>query len=297
MTVIARFDPWRSPLCSCPPKYSFSAYTGCSHACLYCYISSYIPHPFKCRAKDKPVERLSRELRNVDPRLHISIANSSDPYPPLEAELKLTRKALRELLSRGYKVQLITKSDLVMKDIDIIRRGNCSVSLTITTLDENLASKLEPLAPPPRRRLKALKVLTRMGVPCSVRLDPIIPRINDEDIVKLVDSFAEVGARHVVSSTYKAKVDNFRRLTTVFPEFSSYLYEMYWVKGVRVGRSRLLPEKVRRDILRYVKELVEERGMTFATCREGLLEYQSGETCDGSHLIPNRRPQPKLTQF
>ncbi|MEM2875498.1 MAG: hypothetical protein QXL67_00885 [Candidatus Bathyarchaeia archaeon] len=58
MTLISRFDPWRNPLCTCPPKYSFSVYTGCSHACLYCYISSYIQRPFECRPKDKPVERL-----------------------------------------------------------------------------------------------------------------------------------------------------------------------------------------------------------------------------------------------
>ncbi|MCD6530327.1 radical SAM protein [Candidatus Bathyarchaeota archaeon] len=297
MTIIAPFDPWKGPLCTCPPKYSFSAYTGCSHACLYCYISSYIPRPFKCRAKNKPIERLLRELRRVNPELHISIANSSDPYPPVEAKLELTRKALRELLPRGYRVQLITKSDLVVRDLDLIQNGNCSVSITVTTLDDKLASKLEPLAPPPKRRIKALETLTRSGVPCSARIDPIIPGINDKDIDKLVKSLAKAGVSHVVSSTYKAKSDSFERLMKAYPKLRDRLYRLYWTEGMRVGRSRLLPRKVRYDLLKSVKELVEENGMTFATCREGFPTLQSGETCDGSHLIPNRRIQPKLSLF
>jgi len=297
MTVIAPFDPWKGPLCTCPPKYSFSAYTGCTHACLYCYISSYIPRPFECRAKRRLIERLLRELRKVNPDLHISIANSSDPYPPVEAKLELTRRALRELLSRGYKVQLITKSDLVVRDLDLIRSGNCSVSITVTTLDEKLANKLEPLAPSPKRRIKALETLVRGGVPCSARLDPIIPGINDEGVEKLVKSIAKAGVSHVVSSTYKAKVDSFERVVKAYPKLRERLYELYWSKGVRIGRSRLLPRKVRYNLLKYVKELVEENGMTFATCREGLPSLQSGETCDGSHLIPNRRAQPRLTLF
>ncbi|MEM2875499.1 MAG: radical SAM protein [Candidatus Bathyarchaeia archaeon] len=204
---------------------------------------------------------------------------------------------MRELLSRGYRVQLITKSDLVLRDLDIIRCGNCSVSLTVTTLNEKLASKLEPFAPSPRRRLKAIEILTREGVPCSARLDPIIPGINDEGLDGLIGSFTKAGVKHVVSSTYKARFDSFRRLTTAYPKVRDRLYNLYWVEGNRVGGSRLLPENVRRDILNSVKEAVEENGMTFSVCREGLPGYGSGETCDASHLIPDRRIQPKSSML
>lgn len=264
MGIITLFDPWGSPLCTCPTKYSFSVYTGCPHSCLYCYISSYIPDPFKIRVKKNPIRKAMRDLVKIDPAFHISIANSSDPYPPMERRLKLTREALRIFLAQGFKVQLITKSDLVIRDLDIIQRGNCLVSLTITTLDDKLASVMEPYAPPPRRRLEALRLLSSHGVPCTVRIDPIIPFLNDEGFDNLVSAVVEAGAKHVVSSTYKAKMDSFKRLSEAFPNISEKLRDLYWVKGEVVGRCRYLPKALRIDILKHLKELVEERGITFS---------------------------------
>ena len=297
MGTIALFDPWGSSLCTCPTKYSFSVYTGCPHSCLYCYISSYIPNPFQVRVKKDPIRKARRDLVKIDPAFHISIANSSDPYPPIERRLKLTREALRIFLAQGFKVQLITKSDLVTRDLDIIRRGNCSVSVTITTLDDKLASIMEPYAPPPKRRLDALRLLSSHGVPCTVRIDPIIPFLNDEGFEDLVSAVVEAGAKHVVSSTYKARMDSFKRLSEAFPNISEKLRDLYWVKGEVVGRCRYLPKRLRIDILKRLKRLVEEKGVTFATCREGLSELNSGETCDGSHLIPIRREIKRLTEF
>lgn len=238
-----------------------------------------------------------RTLVKIDPAFHISIANSSDPYPPIERRLKLTREALRIFLAQGFKVQLITKSDLVSRDLDIIRRGNCSVSITITTLDDKLTSVMEPYAPPPKRRLEALQFLSSHGVPCTVRIDPIIPFLNDEGFEDLVSAVVNAGAKHIVSSTYKAKMDSFKRLSEAFPNISEKLRELYWVKGESVGRCRYLPKVLRVDMLKCLKELVEERGVAFATCREGLRELNSGETCDGSHLIPIRREVKRLTEF
>lgn len=301
MAVITPFDPWKSPLCTCPSKYSFSAYTGCAHACRYCYISAYIPHAFQCRAKEDITKRLRRDLRRVNPKLHISIANSSDPYTPPEDSLQLTRKALQILLSGGFKVQLITKSDLIIRDLDLIRKGNCSVSMSITTLDNDIARKLEPNAPPPSKRLKAVSKLVKEGVPCSMRIDPVIPEINDMGFQKLVEAIANTGASHIVASTYKAKTDSFKRLTSAFPEHRKKLTEHYWTEGRSIQRARYLPEKMRREILTHLKSIVEEFNMTYATCREGMTDLQSGEKCDGSHLIPigfenfktdNRRERP-----
>jgi len=293
MPVITPFDPWKSPLCMCPPKYSLSAYTGCSHACRYCYISSYIPRAFQCRAKKDFIHRLRRDVRRIDPKLHISIANSSDPYPPQEDRLKLTRQALQTLLGEGFKVQLITKSNIVVRDLDIIKRGNCSVSMSITTLNNHIARKLEPNAPLPNERLKAIKKLVNEGIPCSVRVDPIIPGINDEKLEGLVKGIANVGANHIVASTYKTKTDNFRRVVDTFPEHKERLTEYYWVKGERVGRAQYLSKNVRNEILSHLKEVVESYGITYATCREGLTKLHSAKTCDGSHLIPNRRSLPR----
>jgi len=288
MNVISIFDPWRSPLCTCPRKYTLSPYTGCSHACRYCYITSYILQAFNARPKRDFLAKLCRDLTHIEPDMHISITNSSDPYTPPEGELQLTRQTLKLLLDAGARVQLITKSNLVIRDVDILERGNFTVSLTITTLDKEKTRKLEPYAPPPQSRLDALKKLTSHGIPCTARIDPIIPGINEDNLSELARAVREVGVEHVVASTYKARRDSFNRVVEAFPELKDSLTQAYWVEGEIYGRTRYLRRSIREDILRELKDIVEGQGMTYGICREGLGELNSGETCDGSHLIPMR---------
>jgi len=290
MPLVTPFDPWNSPLCHCPPKYSFSPYTGCSHRCLYCYITSYIPNAFDCRPKDRLLERLGREIRRLDRTIPITIASSSDPYIPMENSTNLTRDALRLLTRSGFKVLLVTKSNLVTRDIDIIKRARCSISMTITTLQIEIAKLLEPLATSPDKRLEAIKALTEANIPCSVRIDPIIPGINGdlEQLEPLVKEVAAAGAKHIVASSYKAKADNFKRMISVFPDLRDRLERTYWAEGEAKGRARYAPYSFRRPLLEELKRIVESRGSTFATCREGFSDLNSGKTCDGTHLIPER---------
>ncbi|MBS7629611.1 radical SAM protein, partial [Candidatus Bathyarchaeota archaeon] len=91
MGVIGPFDPWSSKMCTCPKKYSLSPYTGCSHRCLYCYITSYISNPFEARPKKEFLKRLTYELERIDRRVPICMASSSDPYVHIESKLGLTR--------------------------------------------------------------------------------------------------------------------------------------------------------------------------------------------------------------
>ena len=180
---------------------------------------------------------------------------------------------------------IITKSPLVTRDIDVIKEGNCSVSMSISTLNDKVAKRLEPNAPPPTKRADAIRKLVRSGVPCSVRIDPLIPGINDGSVEELVETIADAGVKHVVASTYKAKKDSFMRIVKAFPEAGERLTNLYWSEGERVGRSRYLAREMRYRILLGLKKLVEERGLTYATCREGMPDLQSGGTCDGSHLV------------
>lgn len=225
----------------------------------------------------------------MNPNFHISVANSSDPYPPEERRLLLMRKALKTILDHGFKVQLITKSDLVVRDTDLIGDGNCSVSFTINTLDDNVASRLEPNAPSPSLRLEALRRLTEAGVPCSVRIDPLIPRINTDNLEGLVGEVSEAGARHIIASTYKAKGDSFKRVVKAFPEWEEKLRKLYWVEGTPYGRSRYLEESLRYRLLADLKDIVDRFGLTYATCREAFNSLRTGASYDGSHLIPERR--------
>ena len=151
MSYLRRFDPWKGKYCSCGPKYSLAPYTGCDHGCLYCYITTYIPDAFNCRPKRDFIRILERELRKADNSIPVSISNSSDPYPTLESKHKLTRAALGLLNEYTFKVLLVTKSDIVLRDLDLITAGNTAVTMTINTVDDALARRLEPGAPPPSK--------------------------------------------------------------------------------------------------------------------------------------------------
>jgi len=288
MYYLRLFDPWKNKLCTCPPKYSLSPYTGCSHFCLYCYATSYIGLRKSTPKKDF-LRRLARDLAKADRHLPVSMSNSSDPYPPEERSVGLTRATLRLLREKGFRVMIVTKSDIVLRDVDILAERGFAVSLTITTLDSNLARRLEPAAPPPDKRLRAVEVLSENGVPVVVRIDPVIPGLTDkdEDLIELVDSVVDAGAKHVVTSTYKAKPDNFARMLRAFPEKAETWRELYLKRGERIGGYWYLPRNLRERMLQPVTDQARKRGITYATCREGLTSkrFFNAPTCDGTHLL------------
>ena len=286
MKLITPFDPWRGRLCTCPPKYSFSPYRGCGHRCVYCYITSYVPGAFQPRVKEFTLLQLEKELEKLDRSKPVSIANSSDPYTPGEAQNLLMREVLPVFIRNGFKLLIVTKSNLVARDIDILSKGRVCVSVTVTTLNERVAKRLEPFAPHPVSRLRALEALSRAGIPTMIRLDPIIPGINDDSntINAILKAASEAGVRQVTTSTYKAKPDNFKRVLTAFPELGEDLKNVY-SRGERVGRSTYMAKSLRRELILKVREAAEELSMGFASCREGFPELHTAETCDGSHML------------
>jgi len=283
LNLLTWFDPWRSPLCTCPPKLTFNPYTGCDHKCIYCYASSYIPRFYDCRPKKDLLRRLEREAAKLKGEL-ISIANSSDPYPTIEARESLTRRCLEILTRQTCRIQIITKSDIVLRDIDLLRLVPSMVALTITTDDEELAKLLEPNAPPPSVRLKTVEKLVAKGVPVAVRIDPIIPYVN-ENPETLVKAIAEMGVRHITASTYKVKADNWQRLSLTMPKTAEKLKPLYFEKGEKIGRYTYLPKDLRLKLMEDLAQKAKKYGVKFATCREGLKGLNTA-TCDGTWLIP-----------
>lgn len=290
MDVIRNFDPWGDELCTCPKKYSFSPYTGCDHRCLYCYITSYIPRAFDSRPKKDLIERVKRDLNHIDRHRVISMSNSSDPYPPIEAKLGLTRSCLELFAREGCRVLVITKSDLVARDADLLVQMPIVVSVTITTLDEKLSRRLEPNAPSPRRRLNAIEKLVDRGVPVAIRLDPIIPFLNDDGMEDVIKAGASQGIKHVTSSTFKPRFDSWRRIQNAFPDVAARLAPLYFSQGERHRRSWYLPQKLRLELMSRARVACDKHGLTFATCREGMPELTTAATCDGSHLTA-RQPE------
>ena len=122
----------------------------------------------------------------------VSIANSSDPYPRLEAETGLTRKCLAILAQSNCRIQIITKSNLVTRDTDLLTKAPATVAITITTDNDDKARLIEPYAPSPTERLKAVERLICKGIPVSVRIDPVIPFVNDNS-ESLIATLANMG--------------------------------------------------------------------------------------------------------
>ena len=286
MPLISRFDPWRSSLCTCPPKLTLNPYSGCDHHCVYCYASSYIPNFHECRPKKDLPQKLKREAAKLKGET-VSISNSSDPYPRIEATTGITRRCLEILAESNCRIQIITKSNLVTRDDDLLSKAPSAVALTITSLDAEVARVLEPHAPPPAARLRAAEDLIRKGVPVSVRIDPVIPFVNDKP-EKLVVTLASIGVKHVTSSTYKIKPDNWRRFSAVMPTVAKKLKLLYFKQGERIGGNTLLPRDLRLKLMKRVRDLATANGMKFGVCREGLAQLNTA-ACDGSWLLNAKR--------
>ena len=222
----------------------------------------------------------------------ISIANSSDPYPRAEATEGLTRRCLEILVESNCKIQIITKSNIVTRDDDLLGKVPSTVALTITTDDDNLAKTLEPHAPSPTQRLRAAQDLTKAGIPVSVRIDPIIPFVNDQP-QKLIATLASIGVKHLTASTYKAKADNWKRFTEAMPQLAERLKPLYFEQGEKIGGNALLPKELRYKILKNTRDLAETYGLKFGVCREGLAQLNTAP-CDGSWLMPKAKEGVRL---
>jgi len=291
MRVLKPFDPWRSMLCTCRPKFSLHPYTGCSHFCLYCYASSYIGWK-PSTPKKSFIQILEKDLRYMNNNLVVELSSSSDPYPPIESWMMLTRRAIELLVGKKIKILITTKSDIVGRDSDLLLKTPSAIMFTITTLDEELAKVIEPGAPSPWKRVEALKKLSERGLPVGVRIDPIIPSLNDDprQLYELIDVVAHNGAKHIVTSTYKARMDSLKRLINAFPDKADYWRKLYVENGERVRGYMYLPRMLREKLLEPVVRHGLEKGLTVATCREGLGRYfLQAPSCDGQHLIKDHK--------
>ena len=183
-------------------------YRGCQHGCIYCDSRSacyQMDHPFEDIAvKENALELLEDALRRRRKPCMIGTGAMSDPYIPLEMQLGMTRKSLELMEKYGFGVTLITKSDHVLRDLDILQRINSKtkavVQMTLTTADESLCRILEPGVCTTACRVEALKTLHRAGIPTVVWLCPILPFLNDteENIRKIVEYCAEANVKGII---------------------------------------------------------------------------------------------------
>jgi len=187
---------------------SINPYRGCEHGCIYCYARpthAWLGHSagldFETRlyAKENAASLLEKELGAPRYQVRtIALGTNTDPYQPIEREHRLTRRILEVLERTRHPVGIVTKSALVVRDIDILaklaERGLVKVALSITTLDRHLARAMEPRASTPSRRLDALRQLSEAGIPTAVMVAPVIPALNDSEIEAILKGAREAGA-------------------------------------------------------------------------------------------------------
>jgi len=183
--------------------YALNPYVGCEHGCIYCYGRSMLRGRVEAlswgrfvKVKRNIHRILAKEVRSGRFKGVIGIGTVTDPYQPLESRYMLTRQCVEVLSDVGdIHVTIQTKSDLIVRDVDLIKPSLFDVGVTITTMDEDIAKIIEPKAPPPSRRISALETVSNLGVDTWIFLGPIIPYLNDDYrcIELVVDNAKRIG--------------------------------------------------------------------------------------------------------
>lgn len=242
-------------------RYSLNPYLGCEHGCIYCYSKSVFRNRQLAlnwgkfvKAKQNIPEVLAKELKRR-PKGVIGLSTVTDPYQPIEAKLRLTRRCLEILSDHDFPVSIQTKSNLVLRDADLIGPGKFDVGVTITTMDRDLASKIEPRSPSPDARAQVLEEFASRGVETWLFLGPIIPKINDskESLEQVVEVAKRTGGKLMYDKL------NLRRwvLESIAP----------FIEGERPGFIKRLPALLSlksdwwREISSMVKNLCDERSV------------------------------------
>jgi len=158
------FNAPRAGFCTCLPKYNLNTYLGrCAHKCVYCYAVKFPSFVGPTRPRLKLLEQIESMARNTKQKLPVMMSDCTDPYQPLEREHKITRRCAEVLARHGFPLLIVTKSDMVVRDIDIFKQTQTVVAVTVTTQHEDIVSLIEPYAPPPERRLSALQKIVDSG--------------------------------------------------------------------------------------------------------------------------------------
>src|SRR5262245_54560584 len=188
---------------------SINPYKGCEHGCVYCFarpthaylgLSPGLDFESKIFSKPEAPALLRQELARRGYRCEmIALGANTDPYQPVERDLRITRGILEVLAEHRHPVGIVTKSNLVLRDLDLLREmaseNLAAVFVSITTLDPELARRMEPRAPTPSRRVEAVRELSAAGVPVGVLASPMIPGLNDSELESILEAGADAGAR------------------------------------------------------------------------------------------------------
>jgi DNA repair photolyase len=254
-------------------RWSLNPYMGCEHRCTFCYVRAFerrADRPWderygaSIRVKVNVVDVLRRELARPSWRRElVAVGAATDPYQPAEGRYRLTRGCLEALAAARNPFDLITRGPMIVRDLDVLqhasRRAPVSVNISVPTLDEEIWRKTEPGTPPPRQRLRALRMLVDGGVRAGVGLAPILPGISDgpEQLAAVVDAAREAGATHVWCNVLHLRPGTREHfLAHLARDWPALLPRYRWLY-----RKAYLDESVARPVKERVAALRERHGI------------------------------------
>src|SRR5262245_43210056 len=283
-----------------PFEWMINPYRGCEFACKYCYAR--YTHEFmelrdgmdferKIYVKQHTSWLLRQELRKVRPGQSIAIGTATDPYQPAERKFQVTRAILEEFARHeGLNLGLVTKSDMVVRDLELLqaisRKNRLSIMLTVTTLKNKLARMLEPRAPRPDLRLKAVETLARGGIRVGVNCAPVLPEITDSpaDLEKVVRASANAGAKFVWANSLFLKPCAARVFLPFLEEHFPHLVPLY---EKRYSRRAFLSPAYNRRIAELIAKFRAKYGIASGDSRRE----------SSTHLSASPRPGTQMGLF
>ncbi|MDD1767071.1 MAG: radical SAM protein [Methanomassiliicoccales archaeon] len=240
-------------------NYALNPYEGCEHACVYCYA------PYVLRtdpsewgewvnAKVNMPSILSRELKGKEGV--VGVGTVTDPYQPIEARTSLTRMCLEQLLRSKLRVSILTKSDIVLRDLTLLAESSkVEVGMTVTARDDRIAAWFEPYAPPPSKRLRALTRMNSEGIETYVLMGPLIPIATEAELDKLISDIVETGTRRVMVDRLRLRPGMLDRVHNVGLLRDDESKRQFDAKALSHSYSSSLELRL--------QELVENAGMVF----------------------------------
>ena len=250
--------------------HGMNIYRGCSHGCIYCDSRStcyHFTHDFEdIEVKQNAPQLLEEALRRKRGKCMIGTGAMSDPYMHCEEKLELTRKCLEIIKRYGFGVAIQTKSDRIMRDIDLLdeinRSAKAVVQMTLTTFDDELCATLEPNVCNTRRRIEVLQEMKRRGIPTVVWLAPILPFINDteENIMPILQACADVGVKGIICFDMGLTLREgdreyyYAALDREFPGMKERYIRRY-------GYAYELPSPRSRELMRIFRDFCGEHGI------------------------------------
>lgn len=269
--------------------YNLNVYRGCQHACIYCDSRSqcYGIEDFdNITVKVNAVDLLRKELASKRCVGTVGTGSMSDPYIPLEQRYRLTRRVLETVAEFRFPVHISTKGDLVTRDLDVLQsisRVYASVAFTVTTCDESLAARVEPFAPPPGRRLKAMEALARNGIYAGILMMPVLPFIEDnlDNVREVVNRAAAHGASFIypwMGMTLRDRQRDYyyRKVESLFPGLPDKYRKEY-------GDSYGCDSPASKQLSEAFAELCQRKGLVYTM--KDIKKYESGSNLKQLGLI------------